>query len=242
MGVRLECKRRNRVEFEARRRIFPADETGNDAMSEATQHYHVFETAMGFCAIAWSDAGIARFQLPIKSAEAAERVDAPPRSRARSRARRPATVAAVVAAAKRYFDGEEMDFSQVRLDLAGRGPILRPDLRRPAPGRLGPHDHLWRAGEGGWRRPRSGARCRRGDGQESRAVDRSLSPGLAAGGKIGGFSAPGGSKTKARMLELEGVRVGPPEEAAQQIFQFLKAAAASRSPKPACQRSAALKW
>jgi methylated-DNA-[protein]-cysteine S-methyltransferase len=42
---------------------------------------------------------------------------------------------------------------------------------------------------------------------------------LAAGGKIGGFSAPGGSRTKARMLELEGVRVGPPQ-AAQQSFSF----------------------
>ena len=42
---------------------------------------------------------------------------------------------------------------------------------------------------------------------------------LAAGGKIGGFSAPGGSKTKMRMLELEGVRVGPPEPA-QQSFGF----------------------
>jgi methylated-DNA-[protein]-cysteine S-methyltransferase len=42
---------------------------------------------------------------------------------------------------------------------------------------------------------------------------------LAAGGKIGGFSAPGGSKTKTRMLELEGVRVGPPE-VAQQAFSF----------------------
>ena len=42
---------------------------------------------------------------------------------------------------------------------------------------------------------------------------------LAAGGKIGGFSAPGGSKTKARMLELEGVRLGPPE-AAQQASLF----------------------
>jgi O-6-methylguanine DNA methyltransferase len=42
---------------------------------------------------------------------------------------------------------------------------------------------------------------------------------LAAGGKIGGFSAPGGSKTKARMLELEGVRLRPPE-AAQQAFSF----------------------
>ena len=33
---------------------------------------------------------------------------------------------------------------------------------------------------------------------------------LAAGGKLGGFSAPGGSATKQRMLELEGVSLEPP--------------------------------
>ncbi len=42
---------------------------------------------------------------------------------------------------------------------------------------------------------------------------------LAAGGKIGGFSAPGGSKTKARMLELEGVDLAPPQPA-QRSFAF----------------------
>jgi len=43
--------------------------------------------------------------------------------------------------------------------------------------------------------------------------------GLAAGGKVGGFSAPGGSAAKIRMLELEGVHLGPlPPE--QQSFGF----------------------
>jgi methylated-DNA-[protein]-cysteine S-methyltransferase len=42
---------------------------------------------------------------------------------------------------------------------------------------------------------------------------------LAAGGKIGGFSAPGGSGAKKRMLALEGVRLDPPPPA-QQSFQF----------------------
>ena len=73
---------------------------------------------MGFCAIAWSDAGIARFQLPTKAAEAAERL-----MRRRAFGAKPAAppefVAAVVEAAKRYFAGEETDFSQVQLDLAG---------------------------------------------------------------------------------------------------------------------------
>ena len=34
---------------------------------------------------------------------------------------------------------------------------------------------------------------------------------LAAGNKIGGFSAPGGSESKARMLEIEGVVAVPSE-------------------------------
>jgi methylated-DNA-[protein]-cysteine S-methyltransferase len=43
--------------------------------------------------------------------------------------------------------------------------------------------------------------------------------GLAAGGKVGGFSAPGGSAAKIRMLALEGVHVGPPRPA-QRSFAF----------------------
>jgi methylated-DNA-[protein]-cysteine S-methyltransferase len=36
---------------------------------------------------------------------------------------------------------------------------------------------------------------------------------LATGGKIGGFSAPGGATAKIRMLALEGIHVGPPPPA-----------------------------
>ena len=88
-------------------------------MSETAQHFHVFETAMGFCAIAWGDAGITRFQLPTKSAEATDRLM---RRRAPSAepGALPEDVAAVVEAAKRYFAGEEMDFASVRVDLAGQ--------------------------------------------------------------------------------------------------------------------------
>ncbi len=187
-------------------------------MSEATLHYHVFETAMGSCAIAWSDSGIVRFQLPTKTAEAAERLvlrrvfgaepGAPPED-----------VAAVVAAAKQYFAGEEMDFSQVRLDLSGEGAFfaeIYAALRRIGWGRTTTYGAL--AKEVG-----AGREAARDVGE---AMAKNPAPliipchrVLAAGGKIGGFSAPGGSKTKARMLELEGVRIGPPAEA-QQSFSF----------------------
>ena len=42
---------------------------------------------------------------------------------------------------------------------------------------------------------------------------------LAAGGKVGGFSAPGGSISKVKMLALEGVSFAPPAPA-QQSFGF----------------------
>ena len=187
-------------------------------MSGVAPHYHVFETAMGFCAIAWGDAGVVRFQLPTKTAEAAERLirrrvfgaepDAPS-----------ADVAAAVTAAKRYFDGEEIDFSQVQVDLAGQDAFfgqIYDALRRVGWGRTTTYSAL--AKEVG-----AGREAARDVGE---AMARNPAPliipchrVLAAGGKIGGFSAPGGSRTKMRMLELEGVRVGRPE-AAQQSFGF----------------------
>ena len=187
-------------------------------MSQAARRYHVFETAMGFCAIAWSDAGIVRFQLPAKSAEAAERLI---RRRAfgAEPGAPPEDVAPVVAAAKRYFDGEETDFSHVRLDLGGEDAFftrIYAALRRVGWGRTTTYGAL--AKEVG-----AGREAARDVGE---AMAKNPAPliipchrVLAAGGKIGGFSAPGGSTTKMRMLELEGVRVGP-REAAQQAFNF----------------------
>jgi len=187
-------------------------------MSQAAQNYHVFETAMGYCAIAWSDAGVVRFQLPVKSAEAADRLMRRRADGAEPGAP-PETVAGVVAAAKRYFDGEETDFAQVRLDL-GDADVFSSQV----------YDALRRVGWG--RTTTYGALAKEvGASREAardvgQAMARNPAPliipchrVLAAGGKIGGFSAPGGSKTKIRMLELEGARVGPPEPA-QQSFGF----------------------
>jgi methylated-DNA-[protein]-cysteine S-methyltransferase len=187
-------------------------------MSQTAQRYHVFETAMGFCAIAWTDAGVARFQLPVKSAEAADRL-IKRRVPGAEPGAPPEDVVAVVAAAKRYFGGEETDFSHVRLDLAGEDAFfsrIYAALRRVGWGRTTTYGAL--AKEVG-----AGREAARDVGE---AMAKNPAPliipchrVLAAGGKIGGFSAPGGSRTKTRMLELEGVRVGPPE-AAQQSFRF----------------------
>lgn len=172
-------------------------------MNRTTHYYSVFETAAGFCAIAWSDAGIARFHLPTSTAEATERslrrrlVDA-------DAGTPPAQVSAVIDAAKRYFAGEKVDFSNVSLDLHGQDKFfldIYAAARRVGWGQTTTYGSL--AKELG-----AGPEAARDVGQ---AMAKNPVPliipchrVLAAGGKLGGFSAPGGSTTKQRMLEMEG--------------------------------------
>ena len=187
-------------------------------MNQTAQHYLVFETAGGFCSLAWHSAGITCFRLPTKTAEAAERLllrkvpDAKPGIPT-------AHVAEVVTAAKRYFEGEETDFSDVALDLSAQDAFFKQiyDVARKLKwGQTTTYGAV--AKELG-----AGPEAARDVGQ---AMAKNPVPliipchrVLAAGGKIGGFSAPGGSTAKARMLELEGISMQPPRPA-QQSFAF----------------------
>jgi methylated-DNA-[protein]-cysteine S-methyltransferase len=187
-------------------------------MDATAQRYFIFETAGGFCGIAWSNAGITRFQLPTASAEATERL-----LRRRAAGAKPGTPTAevleAVAAVKRYFAGEETDFSDFKLDLGEQDAFFSQvysAARRVGWGRTTTYGTL--AKELG-----AGPEAARDVGQAmARNPVALIIPChrvLAAGGKVGGFSAPGGSATKIRMLELEGVRVASPQPA-QQSFGF----------------------
>ena len=187
-------------------------------MGQTMHRYCIFKTVSGFCAIAWNSAGIACFQLPTKSAEAAERNLVRRLPGAKPGAPTP-EAAEAVAAAQRYFEGERMDFSGFRLDLTEQDAFSA---------------KLYAAARDvGWGQTTTyGALAKEiGAGPEAaRDVGAAMARNpfpllvpchrvLAAGGKIGGFSAPGGTATKIRMLELEGVRAGPPQPA-QQSFDF----------------------
>lgn len=182
------------------------------------QRYHIFETAGGFCAIAWSESGVTRFQLPLKSAEAAERLLLR-RVPGATRGDPEGDCAAAVAEAKRYFGGERTDFSSVPLDLGDQDPFftrIYDALRTVGWGCTTSYGAL--AKEIG--APPEAAR------DVGEAMARNPTPliipchrVLAAGGKIGGFSAPGGSSTKMRMLALEGGRFAP-TPAVQPSFDF----------------------
>jgi methylated-DNA-[protein]-cysteine S-methyltransferase len=171
----------------------------------ALHRYFIFEIAGGFCGIAWNDVGITRFQLPAKSAEIAERM-----MLRRTPAAQPgaptAMVGEAVAAVKRYFEGEETDFAQLELDLDGQDEFFKrvyASARRVKWGQTTTYGALARELGGG-------PETARDVGQ---AMARNPIPlmipchrVLAAGGKIGGFSAPGGAAAKMRMLALENVR------------------------------------
>ncbi len=85
-------------------------------MGKTAHRYSVFNTRAGFCGVAWNSIGISRFQRPSKSAEAAERNLL--RRLAGSEPGTPTSeVAEAIAAAQRYFEGEQTDFSRLMLDL-----------------------------------------------------------------------------------------------------------------------------
>jgi methylated-DNA-[protein]-cysteine S-methyltransferase len=191
---------------------------GGHAMGQTMHHYFIFETAGGFCGIAWNNVGITRFQLPTRSPAATERV-----LLRRVPGAKPGTptpeVAEAVAAVKRYFEGEETDFSGVQLDLGEQDPFFEriyTAARRVGWGHTTTYGAL--AKELG-----AGPEAARDVGQAMAKNPVALiipcHRVLAAGGKIGGFSAPGGSSAKIRMLKLEGVHIEPPQPA-QGSFTF----------------------
>jgi methylated-DNA-[protein]-cysteine S-methyltransferase len=176
----------------------------------------VFETANGFCAIAWNGTGITRFRLPDCSAQAATRhlLRRLPDAQV---AKPPQDVADVIAAAKRYFAGEKISFADAVLDLGEQGELftrIYAAARRVGWGETTTYGALAKELGGDWEMARD----------VGQAMAKNPVPliipchrVLAAGGKVGGFSAPGGADSKVRMLELEGVHVGAKESAQRSL-------------------------
>ncbi len=185
-------------------------------MGQAAHQYLIFETAGGFCGIAWNTVGITRFQLPTKSAESTERLLLR-RIPGAETGLPTAQVSEAVAAVKRYFDGEQTDFSGLKLDLGEQDPFFEQvysAARQISWGKTTTYGALAKQLGAG---PEAARDVGQAMAKNPVALIIPCHRVLAAGGKIGGFSAPGGSSAKTRMLELEGVHVGPPESAQQSL-------------------------
>ena len=172
----------------------------------------LFATPIGRCAIAWLERGIAAVQLPAAD-------DAATRARARHHlptARLPATgpavaddagppppVRAAIGGIRALLDGGAVDLGFVELDFE-RVPAFHRRVYEVA--RTIPAGTTVTYGE---------VAARLGEPGAARAVGQALGRNpfaivvpchrvLAAGGRLGGFSARGGVATKRRLLSIEG--------------------------------------
>ena len=164
--------------------------------------YTLFDTALGRCAIAWGDRGIAAVELPAPDDAATLRRLRRALPGAREQTPPPAVTEAI-AAIVRLFDGEPRDLDSIVLDMDGVPEFHRRvyDVARTIP----PGETL-SYGE---------VAARLGEPGAAQAVGRALGRNpfpivvpchrvLAANGALHGFSAPGGIETKRRMLAIEG--------------------------------------
>lgn len=186
--------------------------------SSQSRGYLVFETALGFVGIAWSGAGLTRLCLFQRDRSAIERRLERLGAAAGGQGELPNWVHALVRDIKAYAGGEEIDFSAVPVDLSGVDDFRLAIYDAARKLRFG---ETTTYGELARRAGHAGLPRETGQALGSNPVPLVIPCHriLAAGGKIGGFSAPGGSTAKERMLVLEGVRVGSPP-APQQSFAF----------------------
>jgi methylated-DNA-[protein]-cysteine S-methyltransferase len=169
--------------------------------------YTLFDTAIGSCGIVWSERGIVAIELPGRDAAA---------TRSRLLRRNPGSRQGTPSAAAQHaidgivalLGGERRELRDVTVDLDGVSDFNRRvyDVARGIrPGATLSYGEIAE---------------RLGDRNLARDVAQALSQNtcpivipchrvLAAGGKTGGFSAPGGVQTKLRLLSIEGAQ---PEE------------------------------
>jgi methylated-DNA-[protein]-cysteine S-methyltransferase len=184
-------------------------------MNPQAARHHLFETAIGVCGLAWNARGLVGVQLPEKDRGATE-LRLAVKCHSTDAADVPPWVQSLVADIQRYLAGQPVDFSAVAVDLGGVDGFrqkLYAALRGIGFGRTTTYGELARElGSTDW----EGAR------DVGEAMGRNPMPivipchrVLAAGNKLGGFSAYGGTTTKQKLLALEGVSLdkldkGPP--------------------------------
>lgn len=164
--------------------------------------FTLFDTAIGRCGIAWGPAGLVGLQLPE-----ADDGTANGRMRRRfpglDRAEPPQDVAVAIARIVAALAGKPDDLADLPLDFATIAPFERAVYAAA------------RAIPAGTTITYGTLAARVGDPGQARAVGQALGRNpwpivvpchriTAADGRMGGFSAPGGTRTKLKLLEIEG--------------------------------------
>lgn len=161
----------------------------------------IFDTAIGKCGLAWREGRLAGVQLPEGQGRTLARLrrrfaDLEP-------AEAPAWVEQAIGAIRALLGGQAADLSRIPLDLDSVGAFEAAVYR------------LAQAIPPGSTRTYGELAAELGDPSAARAVGQALGRNpwpivvpchriVGAGGRSGGFSAPGGAGTKLRLLEIEG--------------------------------------
>ncbi len=168
--------------------------------SEHTTGIALFESSIGTHGIAWGNDGITAAMLPHSRADLTlaalrRRANAPETSP-------PSHVNEAIELVRQLLDGEEADLTAIALDMTGVGDFDRrvaAVAREIAPGETLTYGEVARlVGAPGEAREVGAAM-----GRNRFAPIVPCHRVVAANGKLGGFSAPGGVDTKLRMLEIE---------------------------------------
>lgn len=182
----------------------------------------LFDTAVGPCGIAWSERGVAGVQLPERD-ERATRARMLRRFPEARDADPPQQITRAIEQITALLRGEKRALADIELDMAGVPEFNR---RVYVIARGIPAGATLSYGE---------IASQLGDRAAAREVGEAMGQNpfplivpchrvLAAGGKVGGFSAAGGVTTKLRLLEIEGAEIGE----APTLFDRLPLAARPR--------------
>jgi methylated-DNA-[protein]-cysteine S-methyltransferase len=175
-------------------------------MALATQ-FTLFQTALGRCAIAWNERGLVGVQLP-EAADTDTRGRVLKRFAGAQEARPTGAVRQATQAIAELLSGQPRDLTSIALDMEGVPAFHRrvyQAARLIPPGQtLSYGDIARRVGS-----PGSARAVGQALGRNPFAIIVPCHRVLAAGGKVGGFSANGGVTTKLRMLAIEGAQAAP---------------------------------
>ena len=170
-------------------------------------HHALFETAIGACGVAWSARGLTALALPERDDAATEKRLIAKSGSAGAAAPSP-EIARAIQQIQNYCAGRRIDFAAVPLDLSAIDAPRRriyEAMRALAFGTTTTYGELAK---------QTGASDWEGTREVGIAMGRNPLPivvpchrVLAAGGRLGGFSAYGGTTTKEKLLALEGVHL-----------------------------------
>jgi methylated-DNA-[protein]-cysteine S-methyltransferase len=163
--------------------------------------FTLFETALGTCGILWSERGIRGVILPAPTAEKTRQRIGRRFPDARQE-NPPPVVAQAIEAIVALLENGAGDLSGIAVDLEGV-PQADRDLysiiRSLGPGETLTYGEIAKRLGGAWTARDVGAAM----GRNPVPVIVPCHRVVAANGKLGGFSAPGGNETKRRMLAIE---------------------------------------